>query len=308
LEADLAAGRLDMARAAELVDCFCLKFNERAQVHDELRPKVRAPQPQKARTTRHFTSSQLRADPSVDRDRLDATNHWLQNIVVGGLTPDGTDGTNPLTYLLIDAYRRNRMTNPLVTVRLHRRTPQELVERTCEALKEGGGMPALFNDEALVPALERLGIPLADARDYTNDGCWEVIIPGRTDFRFQRLSAMLCLEWTLNRGRSRLDGQQDGLDTGDPRTFASFEQVWEAFVAQLDRMVGRVVEYVMATIDLRSTIAPVPLLSALIEGAIEHAARERGAHHRLADGDQDGGVRGEKGDDGRAVRRAGCRL
>ena len=66
-------------------------------------------------------------------------------------------------------------------------------------------------DEALIPALERVGIPREDARDYTNDGCWEVIIPGRTDFRFQRLSAMLCLEWALNRGRSRLDGTQPGL-------------------------------------------------------------------------------------------------
>ena len=134
---------------------------------------------------------------------LDATNHWLQNIVVGGLTPEGQDGTNPLTYLLLEAYRRNQMTNPLLTVRLHRNSPDELVWYTCEVLKDGGGMPALFNDEQIIPAIERLGIPTPDARDYTNDGCWETIIPGRTDFRFQRLSMMLCLEWALNRGVSR---------------------------------------------------------------------------------------------------------
>ena len=276
LQADLESGRLDVARAAELVDCFCLKFNERAQTTEDMLPNARSPQGSKSRKTRHFTSAQVIADAQVraeagkrvDRDRLDATNHWLQNIIVGGLRPDGTDGTNPLTFLLLDAYGGNRMTNPLVTLRVHRGSPQELIERACVVLKNGGGMPALFNDEAIVPALERIGIPLGDARDYTNDGCWEVIIPGRTDFRFQRLSVMLCLEWALNRGRSRLDGKEDGLDTGDPRSFTSYEQVWEAFLAQLDVMIARVVSHVVDTIDDRSEIAPVPLLSALIDGAI----------------------------------------
>ncbi|MDH7569416.1 MAG: pyruvate formate lyase family protein [Armatimonadota bacterium] len=266
LHADLEAGRIDLERAAELVDCFCLKFNERAKTTDDQRPEARREEPMNpAQRTRHDTSSQI----GTGRDRVDATNHWLQNIVVSGLTPEGEDGTNPLTYLLLESYRRNRMTNPLLTVRLHRHSPEELIRYTCEVLKEGGGMPALFNDEALVPALERIGIPTAHARDYTNDGCWEVILPGRTDFRFQRLSLMLCLEWALNRGRSRIDGAQVGLDTGDPRAFASFHEVWHAFTRQLDAMVGRVVQRVVQTIDDRSTIAPVPLLSALIDGAIE---------------------------------------
>ncbi|MDP6776535.1 MAG: pyruvate formate lyase family protein [Candidatus Latescibacteria bacterium] len=265
LEADLAAGRLDMDRAGELVDCFCLKFNERAKTTDEQRPEARGDAPvDLSRRTRHSTSSQI----GTDRDRLDATNHWLQNIVIGGLTPEEEDGTNPLTFLLLESYSRNRMTNPLLTVRVHRESPEDLIRRSAEVLKEGGGMPAIFNDEALVPALENLGFPRADALDYTNDGCWEVIIPGRTDFRFQRLSLMLCLERALNRGQSRLDGRQEGPDTGDARGFASFEAVWEAFATQVDAMVSQVVNRVVETIDDRSVIAPVPLLSALIDGAI----------------------------------------
>ena len=279
LAADLRAGLLDMDRAAELVDCFCLKFNERAQTLDDQRPESREPEAvDPARRTRHYTSSQI----GTRRDGVDATNHWLQNIVVGGLTPNNGDGTNPLSYLLLDSYRRNHMTNPLLTVRLHRDSPDELVRFAAEVLKEGGGMPALFNDEALVPALERIGMPKEDARDYTNDGCWEIIIPGRTDFRFQRLSVMLCLEWALNRGRSRLDGVQQGPDTGDARSFTSYDQLWSAFLTQLDAMVGRVVEDVVNSIDDRSIIAPVPLLSALIEGCI--ASRKDltagGAKHR----------------------------
>jgi len=264
LQADLEAGRLDPATAAELVDCFCLKFNERAQTTEDLRPEAREPGTGEVARPRHYTSSQL----GSNRDRLDATNHWLQNIIVGGLTPAGEDGTNPLTFLLLDSYRRHQMTNPVMSVRVHRDSPSSLISRVCEVLKGGGGMPAIFNDEAIIPALERLGIPTPDAQDYTNDGCWEVILPGRTDFCFQRLSLMLCLEWTLNRGVSRFNGRREGLDNGDPRTFSSYEQVWQAFLKQVDAMMGQVVAHVIGTQDDRSSIAPVPLLSALIEGAI----------------------------------------
>ena len=266
LEADLASGVLDMARAVELVDCFFLKFNERAKTTEEQQPEARQQEVLDfSRQTRHTTSSQL----GTRRDGLDATNHWLQNIIIGGVTLAGDDGTNPLTFLLLDSYRRNQMTNPLLTVRVHRDSPDELLQAVCEVLKEGGGMPAVFNDDALVPALENLGFPSADARDYSNDGCWEVLIPGRTDFRFQRLSLMLCLEWALNQGRSRLTGRQHGPETRDPRTFTGFDDVWQAFLIQLDAMVSRVVTRVMDTIDNRNVIAPVPLLSALIKGAIE---------------------------------------
>ena len=266
LQADLEGGRLDWAAAVELVDCFCLKFNERAQTTDEQRPEARQSESlDLMRRTRHNTSSQI----GTSRDRIDATNHWLQNIVIGGITPEGADGTNPLTFLLLDSYRRNRMTNPLVTVRVHGDSPDELVTSTCEVLKEGGGMPAIFSDEAIVPALERLGIPTPEARDYTNDGCWEVIIPGRTDFRFQRISMMLCLEWVFTRGYTRVNGRREGLDTGDPRTFSTYEEVWQAFLTQLDGMVGRLVAHVVDTLDDRHTIAPVPLLSSLIDGAIQ---------------------------------------
>jgi formate C-acetyltransferase len=295
LRADLEAGRIDLARAGELVDCFCLKFNERAQTNEEQRSDARPEEGEKVRRTRHATSSQVRShdtsigpktwrnnQPVYDRDRVDATNHWLQNIVVSGLTPEGEDGTNPLSYLLIDAYRRMEMTNPLVTVRVHRKSPAALLERTCEAIKLGGGMPALFNDEQIVGALQRLGIPTAHAREYTNDGCWEVIVPGRTDFRFTRISMMLPLEWTLRRGRSWWDEQQAGLDTGDARAFSSYEQFWNAYLAQLEAVVARLVAREIAVLDQRAMIAPVPLLSALIDGAIpaRRDLTEGGARYR----------------------------
>jgi formate C-acetyltransferase len=270
LQDDLEAGRIDMERAAELVDCFCLKFNERAKTTEDQLPDVRPeehsrPRPASAKRSQLNTTSQQ----GVARDQVDATNHWLQNIVLSGLTPEGEDGTNPLTYLLLESYRRNQMTNPLLTVRVHEGSPEELLRYTCEVLKDGGGMPALFNDEQIVPSLERMGIPTGDARDYTNDGCWEVIIPGRTDFRFHRLSMLLCLEWALNRGISRRSGELQGIDVGDARAFTGYDEVWQAFLAQVDYMVDYMVQRVVDSVNDRSIIAPVPLLSALIDGAIE---------------------------------------
>jgi len=265
LKADLDAGRIDMDSAAELVDCFCLKFNERAKTTEDQRPDRRSPEELDFnRKSRHYTSSQI----WTTRDSIDATNHWLQNIIVGGVTPEGTDATNPLTFLLLESCRRNKMTNPVLTVRFHKGSPDELVRYTCEVLKDGGGMPAIFNDEELIGSLERIGIPTEDARDYTNDGCWEIIIPGRTDFGFLRLSTMLCLEWALNGGRTRVTGRMAGLDTGDARALASYDQLWQAFLTQLDGLIGRTVERIARAIDERSTIAPVPLLSALIDGAV----------------------------------------
>ena len=265
LERDLSAGTIDIDRAAELVDCFMLKFNERAQTNEDQMPDRRIDEKTDfSLRTRHGTSSQI----GTSRDRIDATNHWLQNIIVGGIDPHGRDGTNPVSFLILRGFRDNRMTNPLVTVRAHRNSPDSLIRYASEVLKEGGGMPAFFNDEALVPALENLGIETQDARDYTNDGCWEVIIPGRTDFKFQRLSLMLCLEWALNRGVTRRTGEFEGADTGDPRLFSSFDDVWDAFTRQVDTMVGQTVKSVVEKRDERNIYAPVPLLSAMIDGTI----------------------------------------
>jgi formate C-acetyltransferase len=270
LERDLREGRLAAEDAAELVDCFMLKFNERAKTTEDQAPDRRGPSQvtdrrRAKKRAGHRTSSQL----GNSRDRIDATNHWLQNIIVSGLTPDGQDGTNLLSYLILRSFRRNKMTNPLVTVRAHDGSPDELIRYSCEVLKDGGGMPAFFNDEALVPAIEDLDISPADARDYTNDGCWEVIIPGKTDFTFQRLSLMLCVEWALNRGVTRRTGTVEGLPTGDPVAFADFDDVWKAFSAQLDAMVGKTVDRVIERRDERNIYAPVPLLSALIEGTLD---------------------------------------
>ncbi len=309
LEADLAAGRIDLARAAELTDCFCLKFNERAKTTEEQRPEAREPEPHRpGRRTRHYTSSQLGTERDCARRHQPlAAEHRRRR-------PDartGADGTNPLTFLLLESYRRNQMTNPLLTVRVHR----GLARRSCSATparcsRTAAACPPSSTTRRSSPPWSASASPRPDARDYTNDGCWEVIIPGRTDFRFQRLSLMLCLEWALNRGRSRLDGCAAGPRHRRPaRASPRYEEVWQAFL-RAARRDGRAAwcSTWSTTLNDRSIIAPVPLLSALIDGChrlsprhdrrrrevphLRHAGRGRGPRHRLADRDQDGDLRG----------------
>lgn len=273
LAADLESGAITPGQAAELIECFFLKFNERTIDNDILRAGADFVS---ART--HNEAAWARRSPFAHstqrtnlRDSIDSTNHWLQNIIIGGVKPaDGTDACNPVTMMCLDAFEKNRMTNPCLTVRLHAGTSSQLLRRSCEVLREGGGLPAFFNDDAIIPALVKWGIAPEDARDYTNDGCWEIILAGRNDFYFDRFNMLRCLEWALNRGRSRIDGKKEAPDPGDPKLFASYEAVYEAFLGELYYEIEGLMAKNEANFGRRYMIAPVPLLSALLEGPMEN--------------------------------------
>jgi pyruvate-formate lyase len=112
-------------------------------------------------------------------------------------------------------------------------------------MKSGGGMPYVFNDEALIPAYEQLGVPTEDARDYVNSNCWETMIAGCSDQELIRgINFLLVLEWALNRGVTRCRDTWEGVDTGDPRAFATFDELLDAWKQQLDDLVRRNVEYI----------------------------------------------------------------
>ena len=96
---------------------------------------------------------------SLENDQADAINHWGQNILISGLNADGSDATNALTYLFLNAHEKFSMTSPVLTVRMHKNSPEELTHRVAEVLKTGGGMPYINNDDVIVDAYEKLGVP-----------------------------------------------------------------------------------------------------------------------------------------------------
>lgn len=273
LEQDLATGRLDAVGAQELFDCFLLKFNERSvdnavalQETDTVKVQENMDRNWSKRSPFDHSTQKFNV-----RDSIDATNHWLQNVILGGVKPDdGSDAANLATIMCLEAFRHSGMTNPCVTVRLHRHSPPYLLAKVAEVLSTGGGLPAIFNDETIIPSLAGNGFPLEAARDYTNDGCWEVIVGGRTDFYFDRFNMLKCLEWTLNRGRSRVDGKEEAPDPGEPRDFSSFDQVLGCFQRLLDYELQGVMDKIHSGFGKRALIAPTPLLSALLDGPVEN--------------------------------------
>jgi pyruvate formate-lyase/glycerol dehydratase family glycyl radical enzyme len=147
---DVEAGRLTSAQAVELIGCFLGKAAEQLPLFN-------------AMATEYFSGLSS-----------------ASGLTLGGTDAAGRDATNDLSYLFLIAYDRLRLRQPNLHLRVHPQSPASLLALAYEVLKKGGGMPALFNDAAIVPALERLDISVADARDYAIVGCVEWGVPRKS--------------------------------------------------------------------------------------------------------------------------------
>ena len=142
-----------------------------------------------------------------------ACRSW--NVCLGGQRPRGRDATNELTYLFLDLQERHGREAPNLSVRLFSGSDPALLDRCVEVISRGSGMPALYNDEVLVPALCELGIPVEHARDYAMNGCAQVDIQGLSHMGLEdgELNLAKCLELALHAGRSPVTGSQIGAAT-----------------------------------------------------------------------------------------------
>jgi pyruvate formate-lyase/glycerol dehydratase family glycyl radical enzyme len=205
----------------------------------------------------------------------------VQAAIVGGTDEEGDDAVNDLTWVLLDVMERHRMRDPNYQARVHKDSPEEYLDRALDIARKGWGVPALFNDEAVVPALVAHGYPVEVARSYGIVGCVEPSIPGRsflsTDAGLFNLP--ICLELALNGGhRMHHRGQapmlhqlgpRAGLPTPNPRTYTSIEQVIDAFGEQLDLMVDRMIADFHMVEQANIDYHPTPLSSMLVEGCLE---------------------------------------
>ncbi|MBQ0104589.1 MAG: pyruvate formate lyase family protein, partial [Armatimonadetes bacterium] len=105
-----------------------------------------------------------------------------QNIVIGGCDRQGKDITNDITYMVLDIAGELSISDYPISVRLSRNTPEKLHRKTAEVIKKGGGIVACYNEAAVIEALIKFGYTEEEARSFANDGCWEAIIPGKTNF------------------------------------------------------------------------------------------------------------------------------
>ena len=124
-------------------------------------------------------------------------NDSLRNIALAGQTPDGEDACNELTYKCIEASAKLMLPEPKLNVHFFSGSPKRLLNECCRVIAKGANVLAVFNDEVIVPALSRLGIPIEDARDYCNDGCSELIIGGKGTISFRVHDSLTLLRETV---------------------------------------------------------------------------------------------------------------
>lgn len=159
----------------------------------------------------------------------------VQQMMVGGQLPDGSDAVNPLSYFVLDVTDGMEFVRCL-SARVHRGSPREFVARCVDLIAKGGGIPFFFNDDALIPALAANGIAIEDARGYAAIGCIEITIPGKANPHAVSnwINLAKCLELAINDGRDMRDGMQVGPKTGTLVDFKSIGDLMSAYTAQLE--------------------------------------------------------------------------
>ena len=194
----------------------------------------------------------------------------VQDTMIGGQNPDGTDAVNDISFLYLDVVEKLDIHLQL-SARYHKNTDKKFWRKVAETNSKCRGLPQMFSDEVIIPALVRKGIPIEEARDYAIIGCIEVTIPGRCDPRVVSHYTNLakCLEYALNDGVCMMTGRQMGAKTGNPETFTSYEDVWEAYRAQVAYDIrNAVVRTNRAELEQRERF-PMPILSLLTDDCIE---------------------------------------
>lgn len=237
---DWEKGEMSLEKAQELLDGLWLKLNEIIKVWDTEATRVHAGWP------------------------------MTQNVLIGGQNGEGGDSTNELTFMFLNAQEHIRLSAPQFTMRVHSGTPDELLLRACEVIRGGGGMPALFGDEAIIAGLQKLKIPLPEARNYGMVGCVEPSVIGafgRNNGGYFNLARMVDL--AMNNGIDRLTGEPLGLRTGLAAELRSFEKVLGAVRKQMSHFV-RLLAIEDNIIDMvQATLTPHVLASTFIPGCIE---------------------------------------
>lgn len=269
---DIDNGVITVEQAEELVGCWLAKFSERVQLDPkqwemhltEQDTQYNGADPEKLKGS--SASAGYANNESYNFGT--SANHWLINMILGGQTREGKDATNELTYMILRNWAYLEAIVPVMSVRLHKQSPQELFELCADILRKGSGEPVLYNDDEIIPGLCKMGIPLEDARDYANDGCWETLIPGKTNFGFCNTEILQQLEYLLQGGYSLVRNRLECENVPPLDSYESFEAFYQEYLNLLEHFAYSEMENKMKYSKARYKIAPSPLLSALMDDCI----------------------------------------
>ncbi|MBN1401047.1 MAG: hypothetical protein JXA74_09425 [Anaerolineae bacterium] len=189
---------------------------------------------------------------------------------LAGQRADGSDASNELTELILDAYEALNAADPKLSVRLHAGSPPWLARRVLEMIRAGHNAVVLMNDEAAVPALVKRGKRVEDARTYLPIGCYEPAVDGLEAACTTNLVINLVkpVELALNDGVDPLSGRRVGPPTGAPEMFKTFDGLLEAYLIQLDHLLARSREAVAGHERHWTQLNPSPLIAATIDDCL----------------------------------------
>ncbi len=199
-----------------------------------------------------------------------AEGKTTQNVTVGGVGKDGRDATNEMSYIVLDAYADIRTVQPDFGVRVSPDCPAELMRRAIEYDRDGVLMH-FFNDEAMIRSLVKGGHTLEDARDYGVVGCLEPNAQGKTfgsTFAVQ-FNGIKCLELALSNGIDTIFGYRSGIESGDPKEFKTFDDVWNAYDKQMRYFINQMVRGMEVLDRAIAEMVPSPFASGMIDGCMD---------------------------------------
>ncbi len=197
--------------------------------------------------------------------------HRSWNLCISGSDENWNDESNGLTYDILAMVRKKGYQTPNLTCRIHRNTPDKLWNDIADTLAVGTGLPSLYNDDVVCAALEKIGIPPTDSHDYCMNGCNQIDILGKSHMGLEDGEVVFtkCLEFALHNGIDAMTGEKVSIETGDPKTFTSYERFERAFIDQLEFVTYNSCNSANDWQHMRAVFETHPLRSCLIEGCLE---------------------------------------
>ena len=242
-EADVEAGILDDEHALELLECLWVKFYNQ-------------PAPVKVGITL----------------KESATYTDFANINTGGVTPEGKNGVNNVSYLILDCMDEMKLVQPNSNVTISKKSPQKFLKRACEISRKGWGQPAFYNTEAQITELINAGKSLEDARRGGSSGCVETGAWGSEAYILTGyMNIPKIFQLTLFNGFDEYSGKQLGLQLGYAKDFKTFDELWDAFKKQLKHFVDIKIRGNNVIERLYAEEMPAPCLSVVTNDCISNA-------------------------------------
>ena len=246
---DMEQGIITREFAQELMDCIWVKFNDLNKCRD-------------AASAEGFAGYSL-----------------FQNLIAGGQNKEGEDVTNDLSIMCIQASMHVHLPAPSLSVRVWNGSPHEFLIKAAELTRTGIGLPAYYNDEVIIPALQNRGLSLEDARDYNIIGCVEPQKAGKTEGWHDAAFFNMCrpLELVFSNGMDK--GEMVGIPTGDVAQMKTFDEFFDAYKKQMEYCISLLVNADNAIDVAHAERCPLPFLSCMIDDCLKEgkSVQEGGA-------------------------------